>query len=76
MQINPYTNEVIWPPRFKKLPSGYGVYQLDSGHYFWAHADGDEGLMSWDPYWVRRCAFAHAAAESSAVTDKGDENGS
>lgn len=51
---------VIWPKRFKPLPAGYDVVQLDSGHYLWVNADEQEGLISWDPYWVRRCAFAHA----------------
>lgn len=59
---------VTFPRRFRPLPPGYEVVQLDSGHYIWtwgppeARAAGDytlEGLICWDRFWVRRCAFAH-----------------
>ena len=52
---------VKWPKHYDPLPPGYEVIQLDSGHYLWTHEESDlEGLISWDKYWVRRCAFAHA----------------
>lgn len=76
MQVNPYTHEVIWPPRYKPLPPGYSVCQMDSGHYFWAHRDGEEGSAHWDAYWCRRGAFLHAAkaeAECYPECDERDE---
>ena len=55
-------DDVRFPKRCKPLPPGYRVIQLDSGHYLWV-LDGPgvetEGLISWDRWWVRRCAFAH-----------------
>ena len=69
-----FGNEIIeFHPRYKKLPPGYTIVQLDSGHYMWVFEDpfgprvrvplgrDTEGLMSWDKWWVRRCAFAHFA---------------
>lgn len=52
---------VPFPKRYRPLPNGYRVIQLDSGHFMWVHdPSGDGGLISWDRYWVRRCAFANA----------------
>ena len=67
-----FSDDVQFPKRYKPLPPGYRIVQLDSGHFLWEFAgDGKtprnrpggecEGLISWDRYWVRRCAFAHAA---------------
>jgi hypothetical protein len=65
--FNEYGNPIVeWPKHYKPLPDGYRVIQLDSGHYMWekvgcCNSNGGplEGLMSWDRYWVRRCAFKH-----------------
>jgi len=63
-----WQENVKFPKHFKPLPPGYRIIQLDSGHYMWVYGtpeqllDGDysvEGLISWDRYWVRRCAFAN-----------------
>lgn len=61
-----WNENVQYPKRCKPLPPGYRVVQLDSGHFMWVYAaDGDfensnvEGLISWDRWWVRRCAFAN-----------------
>ena len=57
-----FCDNVPFPARYKPLPPGYRIVQLDSGHFLWT-LDGaerpTEGLISWDRYWVRRCAFAH-----------------
>ena len=50
---------VQWPKHYTPLPDGYIVVYLDSGHYVWSYRDETEGRISWDRYWVRRCAFAH-----------------
>jgi hypothetical protein len=61
-----WCNDVQFPKRYKPLPPGYRIIQLDSGHFLWVYAaDGDfdnsnvEGPICWDRFWVRRCAFAH-----------------
>lgn len=63
-----WCDDVPFPKRYKPLPPGYKIVQLDSGHFLWTWGDpetfakGDyelEGLISWDRFWVRRCAFAH-----------------
>ena len=61
-----WNENVQYPKRYKPLPPGYRVVQLDSGHFMWVKDEGVnrnggpiEGLISWDRYWVRRCAFAH-----------------
>lgn len=66
-----FQDNVQFPKRVKPLPQGYRIVQLDSGHYLWVFAvDGDfnnsscEGAISWDRWWVRRCAFAHAAEQA------------
>ena len=51
--------DVRFPKRCKPIPPGYKIIQLDSGHYLWVLNDSKEGLISWDRWWVRRCAFAH-----------------
>jgi hypothetical protein len=61
-----FGNDIVeFHRRYKPLPPGYKIVQLDSGHYLWVlegvHKD-TEGFMSWDKWWVRRCAFAHHAA--------------
>lgn len=56
--------EITFPARCKPLPPGYRVVQLDSGHYVWM-TDTAEGLISVDRWWVRRCAFAHAAKSAA-----------
>ncbi len=47
------------------LPDGYVVVWSESSEmYFWTIRGGDiEGGVSWDRYWVRRCALAHWMAE-------------
>lgn len=55
---------VPFPKHFRPLPQGYRIVQLDSGHFLWVLEEGArevEGPISWDRYWVRRCAFAHHA---------------
>jgi hypothetical protein len=62
-----WNDDVQYPPRCRPLPPGYRVVQHDSGHYQWV-LDGEreaEGLLSWDRWWVRRCAFAHAKEASN-----------
>lgn len=63
-----WNGNVMFPARYKPLPPGYRIMQLDSGHYLWTWGTPEqfaaddyskEGLISWDRYWVRRCAFAH-----------------
>ena len=49
--------EVTFPKHFKPLPPGYQVMWTGS-HYIWK-TDEEEGVISWDRFWVRRCAFAH-----------------
>ncbi len=57
-----WQDDVKFPKHFKPLPPGYRIVQLDSGHYLWCVGDTNiEGAISWDRYWVRRCAFAHFA---------------
>lgn len=65
--VSVWCDNVRFPERYRPLPPGYRVMQLDSGHFLWVFAaDGNfensscEGPISWDRYWVRRCAFAHA----------------
>lgn len=66
-----WNENVRFPKHCKPLPPGYRIVQLDSGHYLWcldADGDGDhevEGLICWDKWWVRRCAFAHALEQST-----------
>jgi hypothetical protein len=56
-----WNDNVSYPKRYSPLPPGYRVIQLDSGHFLWTHDEScSEGVISWDRYWVRRCAFAHA----------------
>lgn len=54
--------KISFPKRCKPLPPGFRVAQLDSGHFLWVR-EGEgfeyEGFISWDRWWVRRCAFAH-----------------
>jgi len=61
-----WQENVRFPKHFKPLPPGYRIVQLNSGHYLWelegaVNRNGGpvEGLICWDRYWVRRCAFAH-----------------
>ncbi len=66
-----WNDNVQFPKRVKPLPSGYRIVQLDSGHFLWVRdcGNGDhdkEGLISVDKWWVRRCAFMHAAGELEA----------
>ncbi len=67
-----WNENVQFPKHMKPLPPGYRIVQLDSGHFMWIYAeDGDfensscEGPISWDRWWVRRCAFANHEARSS-----------
>lgn len=57
---DPYGNPIVeWPKHYKPLPGGYYVVFVDD-HYKWINEDLNlEGLISWDRYWARRCAFAH-----------------
>lgn len=64
-----WCDDVPFPARCKPLPPGYKVIHLDSGHFMWAaeEASNDnggplEGLICWDRWWVRRCAFANYEA--------------
>lgn len=63
--------DIKFPRRYKPLPPGYRVvYSTSSEMYLWIYGTEDEtktgdysleGYISWDKYWVRRCAFAHHA---------------
>jgi len=69
-----WNDNVQFPRRCKPLPPGYRIVQLDSGYFLWV-LDGAtnknggpvEGLISWDRWWVRRCAFAHHAETREVV---------
>lgn len=64
MRGPPY--EVTFPSRYKPLPAGYRVIQLDSGHFMWIGpfdaklGRETESGIDWDKYRVRRGAFADA----------------
>jgi hypothetical protein len=65
-----WSDNVSFPARYKSLPKDYRIIQLDSGHFLWTY-DGpttrvEEGFVSWDRYWVRRCAFLHAKEKGRA----------
>lgn len=47
-----------YPKRFKPLPEGYRVYQLDSGHFMWVYGEL-KSPIHWDRFWIRRHAFLH-----------------
>jgi hypothetical protein len=63
-----WQEDVTFPRHYRPLPPGYRIIQHDSGHYQWVR-DGTtnrnggpvEGFICWDRWWVRRCAFGHAA---------------
>jgi hypothetical protein len=40
----------------RPLPSGWAVYQLDSGH-FYASDGRTDSCITWNPYRARRFAF-------------------
>jgi hypothetical protein len=57
---------ITFPARYKPLPDGYRVVQLDSGHFMWIGPFDVlvqrevESVIDVDKYRVRRGAFAHA----------------
>lgn len=59
-----FSDNVQFPKRFKPLPTGYRVIQVNSGHFLWVYdlnlLRNEEGSISVDRFWVRRCALAHA----------------
>ena len=58
-----WCDDVKFPKRCRPLPPGYRIALLDSGHYLWTFEDFYEGVISWDRWWVRRCAFHHHAEQ-------------
>lgn len=61
-----WQDDVKFPARLKPLPPDYVIVQLDSGHYLWTRGELDEGAISWDRWWVRRCAFLNYAVNLAA----------
>lgn len=64
----PGTNTVDHTNRlgFAKMPSGYHLLQLDSGHFMWFHPDRDtDSCIHWDKWAVYRGAFMDAARRNS-----------
>lgn len=58
-----WCDNVGFSARCRPLPPGYRIVQLDSGHFLWVFDDNLEGPISWDRWWVRRCAFHHHAEQ-------------
>lgn len=53
---------IKWPKQYAPLPPGYVVVLLDSGYYMWileGPIENVKGMVSWDKWWVRQCAFNH-----------------
>lgn len=72
-----FQDDVKFPARCRPLPPGYKIVQLNSGHYLWV-LEGEfkdtEGSISWDRWWVRRCAFAHHAAMQSVILARTEQS--
>lgn len=48
--------EVRFAPN-QTLPPGYRVvFPDDGGLGFWENERGEQGLQSWNRFWIRRCA--------------------
>lgn len=42
---------------FVKMPEGYALLQLDSGHFMWRHEESDdESCIHWNKWWAYRGA--------------------
>lgn len=60
----PGTNAIDHTHRlgFVKMPQGYHLLQLDSGHFMWRHEQSDdESCISWDKWWIYKSAVLDAA---------------
>lgn len=45
----------------QKMPEGYALMlDADQMYYYWLAADGTEGLICWDKWWVYGSANKHA----------------
>lgn len=50
----------------QKMPPGYHLIQLDSGHYIWDHPKTDtESCIHWDRWAIYRGAWAHYRDENT-----------
>lgn len=48
---------------FVRMPQGYGLVQLDSGHWMWTHTATDrESQIHWDRWAIYRSAIEDARA--------------
>ena len=68
-----FSENVPFPGHCRSLPPGYRILQLNSGHFLWvkdgatnSNGGPQEGVISWDRWWVRRCAFAHFEEDQKA----------
>lgn len=64
----PGTNAVDHTNRlgFVKMPAGYHLLQLDSGHFMWFHEESDEeSCISWDKWWIYQGAKLNAAERAA-----------
>lgn len=43
----------------QKMPPGYRLWQLDSGHYLWELNDRTESAIHWDRWAIYRGAWNH-----------------
>ena len=59
----PGTNAIDHTNRlgFAKMPEGYALIQLDSGHFMWHHdASDDESCIHWDKWAIYRGAVENS----------------
>lgn len=64
----PGTNAVDHTNRlgFAKMPAGYVLLQLDSGHFMWHHPESDDdSCIHWDKWASYRGAVADAKRRNS-----------
>lgn len=43
----------------QKMPPGYKLWQLDSGHYLWDFEDRIESVIHWNKWAIYRSAWKH-----------------
>ena len=57
--MSKYEDEYIFHKRYKPLPVGYNILQLDSGHFMFVKGDYESSIC-WDKWQVRRWVFEHS----------------